>query len=140
MDWRSRTDTGARPSDESNLVETANVFLFSIPCYAMRIICACVYCMLDTQITIDITNDSTCHAFYMASSEFLIPSSFFFIFVFGLFRIYLLLPNDNHPTAVACLFVIANPVRTHKILLVSFSSCACVCVDGTFFCILKSCL
>nr|CAH0108205.1 unnamed protein product [Daphnia galeata] len=25
MDWRSRTDTGARPSDESNLVETANL-------------------------------------------------------------------------------------------------------------------
>ena len=38
--------------------------------------------------------------------SFLFP--LLFIFVFGLFRIYLL-PNDNHPTAVACLFVIANP-------------------------------
>ena len=134
MDWRSRTDTGAGPSDESNLVETANVFLFSIPCYAMRIICMCV-------LYPGHTNNNRHNKWFNMSCVLYgiirVSYSLFFLFLclaclgFTCCRT-IIIPQRW----LVCLLSQIHTQNPFGVLL--FFSC--VCVDGTFFCILKSCL
>ena len=134
MDWRSRTDTGAGPSDESNLVETANVFLFSIPCYAMRIICMCV-------LYPGHTNNNRHNKWFNMSCVLYgiirVSYSLFFLFLclacLGFTCCRTIIIPQRWRVCLLSQIHTQNPFG----VLLFFS---CVCVDGTFFCILKSCL